>query len=131
MRTFDAQFIKSVITDPEVWPWVSDGGSPANYEPNMGEIYLRVGAGVMLFRPWAGAWWDVHIAMPRKCAAAVGFVGAAFQWMREQMGARGFVARMSSVNRAVLRLARAVGFKECGRVRGCMRGHDMVLMEMN
>lgn len=130
MRTTDASWIKSVAIDPEVWPWVSDGGSPAHYEPNMAAaIYLRVGNGFMAFRPWTTAWWDVHIAMPRKSPAVAGLVPSALQWMREEMGARGFVARMSAGNRAVLRLARAVGFSECGRVRGCMRGHDMVMME--
>lgn len=129
MRTTDKAWIKSIVTHPEIWPWLSDGGSPANYEPNMGAVYLRAGPGFLAFRCWTPGWWDVHIAMPRKSPAAAEFVPSALDWMRREMGARGFVARMSAENRAVLRLARAVGFSECGRVRGCIRGHDMVLME--
>ena len=97
----------------------------------MGAIYLRIGPGFMAFRPWTVDWWDVHIAMPRKSPAAAGLVPSGFEWMRQEMGARGFVARMSAENRAVQRLARAVGFRECGRVHGCLHGHDMVMMEKN
>lgn len=130
MRIHDADLIRSIVIAPGVWPWVSEGASAAEYHPQMeAGIYLRAGPGFVLFRPWSVGWWDVHVAMPRKSGPAGDVVLPAFDWMREY-GARGFVARMSSRNRAVIRLARSVGFRECGRIHGCMGG-DMVIMEMN
>ena len=130
MRIHDADHIRSIITAPGVWPWVSEGASAADYKPQMGAgIYLQAGAGFLLFRPWSVGWWDVHVAMPRKSGPAKDVVLPAFGYMRSNHAAVGFVARMSSRNGAVIRLARSVGFVECGRIHGCL-GADMVIMEM-
>lgn len=130
MRTLDAAWIRAVATHPDVWPWISDGAPSHTYRPDIeGAIYLRTGPGFMSFKPWTKGWWDVHIAMPRKSPTALHVALSGLEWMANNAGARGFVARMAARNRAVLALARECGFRECGRIPGCIRGNDMILME--
>lgn len=126
--TTDAEWIRSIITHPQVWPWVAPRGTdPATYEPGPG-VYTRCERGLMYFAPWTTQWWDVHIAMLPKSPPAGDFVRASLEHMR-QNGARGFIARIPAYNAQVLRLAKREGFTLCGSVSRCFNGSDLLILE--
>ena len=127
--------VRAVVTDPKVWPWVSeDGFHPDDYTPDPNGVYLKAGNGFMSFKPWTRGWWDVHIAMPRKSGRPDAEVLDCLRWMRENAGAVGFVARIPGENIAAYKLATRVGFMLAGRIRGCVtRGGvemDMYILEL-
>lgn len=133
-RTTSEEYIRAIATHPRVWPWISEEeDDPSKFVPDFARtIYLRVDGGYLGFRPFTRSCWEIHISLLPKTAQAAEKALAAIGWMRAY-GVPQLLAKIPAPNRHAIRLAKAVGFRECGRVSACVhRGamHDMVLMEL-
>ena len=125
----DADWLRAIVTHPKVWPWVSeDGYEPSKYEPQFStSVYLKTSeAGFLSFKPVTRCCCEVHICMLPKVRDALEQARRALAWMAER-GIKRFMAKIPSVNKHAIRLARQCGFIECGRLHSvCARGGKMV-----
>jgi putative hemolysin len=132
-RTVDVGYICSIAKHPRVWPWISeDPDSPDHYMPETDRtVYLKVEGGYLSFKPFTRACWEVHICMLPKAKDVREKVLACLEWMARR-GVSRFMVKIPVINRHAIRLAKSVGFSECGTVEKCVlrRGKmiDMVLM---
>jgi RimJ/RimL family protein N-acetyltransferase len=128
-RTQDLELVREILTDPKVYPHVTDDGSPAAAEftpidhPSIWYVLVRDQLcgydqvlGLFMFVPQGAACWEVHtcllpIAYGRRAAAAA--AGAA-EWIFEQTECRRIVTSVPAYNRLALRFARQAGMTQYG-----------------
>lgn len=133
MITATHDFVRAVVTDPEVWPHLAeDGDHPGDFEPCPSSHYFRHGDwGFVEFRPCGARWYQAHIAMRRGATGVREFSLACLAHMR-CLGALAFTGFIPASNRAALINAQRCGFVEEGRMRGVYLKHgqlvDMVVM---
>lgn len=114
------------MTEPHVWPHISDDFSPPpdEFEPpeNDSITYLLVRldgvpAGVFVFMPQNGVCWEVHTCLlpslwgPGAAEAA----RQAARWVWRNSECRRIVTNVPAYNRLALRFAKAAGMTEYGR----------------
>jgi RimJ/RimL family protein N-acetyltransferase len=149
-RTQDLELVRSILTHPRIYPWISDDGAPAaaDFQPvdHPAIWYVLVKEqlcggdrvlGLFLFTPQGAACWEVHtcllpIAWGRRAAAAA--AGAA-EWLFEQTSCSRIVTTVPAYNRLALRFARAAGMTEYGRNPASYlkngKLHDQVLLGLS
>ncbi|NYT76653.1 hypothetical protein H0A71_06585 [Alcaligenaceae bacterium] len=131
-RTDDPALIASIITNPRVWRWVSDGADGASFVPviHPDVHYLTWGAGLFAFKRVKGECYETHAFSPVGADVDTGI--AALAWMFSNTDAEKVFCFIPSYIRHAVRYARSVGFIEDGRLtkavrhRGRMR--DMILL---
>lgn len=133
-QTTDADFIRKSVVNARVWPWVQDGGNPADYVPVLAAdvIYLRNGdAGVFAFKRINQITWECHSFMATgRGADDAG--KAAIKWMFERTEAQKLMCLIPSGTRHAVAFARRVGFREEGRLQNAAlrnrRLQDLILL---
>ncbi|MNZ46199.1 hypothetical protein D3C78_638750 [compost metagenome] len=115
----DIDFVRAVVTDPEVWPHLAeDIYSPDDYQPDPEAVYFRhLDHGMMEFRIASPHWCQVHIAMRRHSSGVKKFVAECMAEMRSR-GYKRFTAFIPETNRSALILAYRCGYRHEGRMRG-------------
>jgi RimJ/RimL family protein N-acetyltransferase len=126
-RTRDLELVRSILTHPRVYPWISDDGCPPAEEfqpidhPSVWYVVVReqlsgLLLGLFMFVPQNAVCWEVHTCLlpaawgkPAAAAAA-----GASHWMGERTPCRRIVTSVPSYNRLALRFARAAGMKQFG-----------------
>ncbi len=118
-RTTDPALIRDVITDPEIWPLVTDdlSGSPEDFEPTIHPAVWYVTttlAGVLIAMwvlvPQNGVCWEIHTYLvpghefKQGREAAKGIV----QWIWSNTPCRRIVTNVPRFNRAVADLMQRV-----------------------
>ena len=134
-RTEDVDFIRSVITHPRIWPWVSeDGQQPEDYEPLIHPLvhYLRSGDdGVVEFRAMGVAIYQGHVAM-LPGVRSDDFARAAVQWMWDNTSAQKLYCQVPARNRHAVAYVRRAGFAPEGRLTDAYlkngKLHDLIVM---
>lgn len=134
IRTTDAAYIKAVMTDLAIWPWVSNDGSPApaDWEPPLGEHahWIRSDDGFALFlaHPQTHWMWELHIAvLPEARDKTTGYVREVAAYLRENTQATCLIGFIAEDNAPCLRAARAGGFKVTGVAPKSVRRSGKVL----
>lgn len=130
--TRDAELIRGIITDPRVYPWVSDDAAPpaAEFQPEMAITYLLAMddghvLGLFAVFPQNQACWEFHT-----CLLDGLFGGKALAAARE-MTAWGFanttavrlVTNVPACNRVAVRFAKLMGLEQYGRNPASYRKH--------
>lgn len=124
-RTFDTDFIKSLVSDPENYDGLTDDGSVSakDYEPMMNEaiyyIELGEGEGVALLSPTNSVSYDFHICMQPSCRGkeAIKLGKEMIEWMFENTPCRKINARVPFSNPKVLHYGIALGLEHEGTDR--------------
>src|SRR3954469_1709775 len=119
-RTEDLELVRSILTHPRIYPWITDDACPPAAEfypldhPAVWYVLVReqlCGAarelGLLMFVPQGAACWEGHtcllpIAWGRRAAAAA--AGAA-EWIFEQTSCSRIVTTVPAYNRLALRFA--------------------------
>lgn len=127
-----SDLIAATLIHPRVRDWISeDGASITGYFDPGAVTFHFAGAGFIQFKRETSRAWMVHIAVMRGGPQVRDFAMAALQAMRE-LGVEKFIATIGSWNKAALRLARACGFEQEGRLHNAVTKHgqpaDLILM---
>lgn len=113
-RTYDVEYIKSVLTHPSIWPFISVGCDikPEDYEPPMDEenIYLKVEGGLFILHPHEEGLM-IHANMIERGDIAIQGVNAAMQWALDY-GAKKLYAEIPAEFPNVRAFAEKAGFSE-------------------
>lgn len=124
-RAGDLELVRSVMTHPQIYPHISDDGSPPaeEFEPIDHPAVWYVLAfdgdellGLFMFIPQGAACWEVHTCLlpaswgARAAAAAAG----AAAWLFKQTECRRIVTAVPICNRLALRFARQAGMTQYG-----------------
>lgn len=132
--------VRSIMTHPRVYPWISDDASPAREEftpiDHDALWYVLVWdsgelLGLFLFHPHSGACMEVHT-----CLLPVAYGKAAIAarecavWMWGQAAIARIVTRVPAYNRLALRLARQAGMTEWGRNPRAWRKNEFLYDEI-
>lgn len=124
-RTTDADLVRSVVTHPEIYPFISDDHSPAveDYAPPVADgIYWlacysgNALAGLFMAHPWNGITYEIHTCIlpafrgvrAREATAAV------LAWIFSNTNCLKLVTHVPVWNEAAFRLATASGMKPEG-----------------
>ena len=124
-RTYDTSLIKQVMTDPAIWDFIADDGSPApsDFEPlnPHGVIYLQAIqgcqlAGLFLFVPQNLVSYEVHTCLLPEGRGAFGVEAAkaAARWMWQNTTAKRIFTNIPSYNRPARWFAKAAGMRQFG-----------------
>lgn len=129
-RTKDWEMIRKVLTDPKIYPAISDDGSPAvdEFRPiqNDGLWYVAVWddvlrgtkelCGIFLFAPLNAATWEIHTCLlPHTWGAKAAEIAKALhQWGWEHMPCQRIITNVPAYNRLALRFAKCAGMREFG-----------------
>lgn len=129
-RTTDAEFVRRVLTDPAVWPLVSDdySGSPEEYDPTAAVtnplsyylVPLRNGEriGFFSFHPANGITYEMHSAIiPAHQGHSIWSCRSAIFWMFEHTRARKIITQVPVRYNRLCRITMAAGFA----IEGCNR----------
>jgi RimJ/RimL family protein N-acetyltransferase len=128
MRTWDVDFVYSVMTHPRIWPSISDDYAPAphDFRPNMHALIYYLApehegqrVGVFMYHPHSTILFEVHTCVlpqywgkPAVAAARAGLV-----WMIENTACRKVITHVPETNSRALRFAVRVGMIEEGKNR--------------
>lgn len=125
-RSTDYALIREILTQPSIWPYISDDFSPAaaDYRPIESEAIWYVLAwddlellGLWMFHPHNGVCWEVHTALlpdawgERARRAAV----AMAEWIWEHTPCRRIITNVPEDNRLAFRFAIAAGMEVYGK----------------
>jgi RimJ/RimL family protein N-acetyltransferase len=143
-RTADLGLVRSILTDPGVYPYIADDFSPAredfavNAHPDIRYVLAIDGgrlAGMFVFLPRSAIRWDVHVAMLRKVPPAVTHRAGReiVAWLWENTACQRLVAEVPVCNKAAVRFGlQAMEMKAFGRDRAAFARHgqlqDLILM---
>ncbi len=127
-RTFDMELVRQIITSPEVYPHVSDDGSPSaeEYRPpeNQAVYYLGISDdgpldGVFVLMPQNVACVEVHTCL-RKPLWGIGVEAAlrGIQWVWENTSFQRIVTNVPTPNRLAARLSLRAGMTLFGTNTG-------------
>ncbi|MEW5709849.1 MAG: GNAT family N-acetyltransferase [Pseudomonadota bacterium] len=127
-RTFDAELVRKILTHPQIYPHVSDDGSPPPEEFDPREsvrndaMYFLVPmaaerpAGLYVIYPHNSIMYEVHacILPEYRGAAAREAARAMVQWVFAHTPCRKLIALVPAFNRLAHQYARRVGFMDVG-----------------
>lgn len=143
IRTRDYPAIREVVTDPSVYPHLTEDFSPSPEEfqlPESDAIFYIAAQdswrtiGLCMFMPINGTTVDVHIAaLPdHRGFAALQLARLSFQWIWENTQYQRIEARIPDYNKPAIRLASLSGMKRMGvSEKSFLKGgllHDQVLL---
>ena len=140
-RTKDWYLIRKVITDPKIYPCVSDDGSPApeafrpiqndaiwyvsvwdiagaveGCAPGAQDISGVMLCGLFMFVPQNAATFEIHTCLLPSCwgAKATQIAHDLHEWAWNNMPCHRIVTNVPAYNRLALRFARKAGMREFG-----------------
>jgi len=123
-RVFDPVLIKKTITNPSVYPHVSDDMSPApeDFSPVIDDGIFYVTAtrdgeykGLFMLHPINGVTLEVHTCLlPSARGAAYVYAKRLLSWVWENTAAMRVVTQVPANNRLARKLALAAGMTEYG-----------------
>lgn len=132
--TRDADFIRSIVTHPEVWPFaVDEGGDPETWLPTSSGIWLTCDgvAGVVLVYRVSGAIWAYDAALlPQSRGDVVGYkerrgyIELLKAWLRENVQCKRLIAFIARDNERSIRAAEADGLGLEGIIPASKRRGD-------
>ena len=120
-RSFNYDIVRRVMTHPQVWPHISDDGSPAHqdYRPPEGEHIWYVLAwdngkellGLWMFHPQNAVCWEVHTCLlPNAWGERAHIAARALpEWIWQHTPCRRIVTHVPENNRLALRFALKAG----------------------
>jgi len=116
MRTFDYKRIREIATHPEIYPYVSDDGSPPpeEYEPVQSDefYYLMFEGGFFLFHPLNYITVEVHTCiLPEWRGRSIKYARRAIAWMFRNTQYRKIVTHVPEYNRKALAYAQKAGMR--------------------
>ena len=124
-RTFDMELVRTIMTHPEIYPWISDDGCPPaeEFQPQEHSAIWYVQAmdasetlGIFVLSPQGVACWEFHtVLLPSawgKCAVAA--MKAMFEWVWTNTPCRRLITNVPVNNRRARWIARAVGLTQFG-----------------
>ena len=124
VRLFDCQLIKDTITNPKVYPYVSDDFSPCaeDYQPQIHDAILYLGVfhdeeyrGLFMLHPINGVTYEIHTCLlPNARGRARDYVNMVFKWFWDNTSAVRLVTQIPEYNRLANKLAHDVGMVEYG-----------------
>lgn len=125
-------FVRQIVTDPAIWPFLAeDGERPEDFQASGAHYYRHGDWGFMEFRQLGVHWYQVHIAMLRGATGVPAFVLDCMAVMREK-GARRFTAIIPEPNRSAVILAYRCGYALEGRMKGVLllqgEHRDMIIL---
>ena len=137
----DAELIRSTMTHPRVWPWISDDDSVRreDFQPVFAETIIYLGVWSEAF---IGLWmcvrqnaitFAVHTCLLPAGAGPVGQIAAceAQKWMWDNAdGCQRLITSVPSDNTLALRFAKNVGMVEFGRNPRSFLRNGLVLDEI-
>lgn len=133
-RTFDVEFIRSILTHPAVFPLAVDEGDPATWQPPMGEglHWLRIPGvpAVALAYQVSGVLWAYDAAvLPQARGNAQDYVvrrsyiGLLKDYLRRHTNCRHLIAIIAVDNERSIGAAKADGLRQEGFLKGAkLRG---------
>ena len=145
-RTTDLDLMRRIITDPEVWPYVSDdsSGEPEVYQapsdPRIWNVLVKDGdklLGAFIFTPHSGICWDVHTLMLPGHGAARAAVAAREMaaWVWANTPCLRIITEVPDFNPLALKFAVHAGMVQFGRnERAIMKFgelHDLILLGLS
>ena len=116
IRTFDEALIKRIITDPSIYPFVSDSSCPAaeDFEPPMHIVWLLVSEseGLWAFQPESNGTYRIHAnLLPHgRGKRAMASLKQAIRWMAKNTDCELITAFIDDDKPHVAMLARRAGF---------------------
>lgn len=123
-RTFDYQLVKRIVTHPEVYPYLSDDGSPSaeQWEPAEHEAvyYLLVErdgepVGTYMFVPQNSVCYEGHTALLPEAWGQGAEIGIMAQhWLFENSPCQRIVGNAPSFNQRALHYAEKTGMRAFG-----------------
>lgn len=123
-RTFDYETIKRIVTHPQVYPFLSDDGSPpaSEWQPTESETVYYVAAsnhrgvvGVLIFTPHNSICYEGHSALlPSVWGHGPEIGKLAMRWMFENSPCRRLIGNAPSFNPRVLAYAKRSGMQPFG-----------------
>lgn len=123
-RLFDSQQIKSIISHPEIYPYIIDDGSPSaeDYDPTpLFECCYFLGVfeseiiGCLFFHPENYITYQVHIAiLPEYRKSSTSAMNKSFKWMFENTNCKKIIANVPITNQSAYALVKRAGMKNEG-----------------
>ena len=125
-RTHNYDIVRRVMTHPQIWPFISDDGSPAHqdYRPAEGEHIWYVLAwdhgeellGLWMFHPQNAVCWEVHTCLLPCAWGERAYIAARAlpEWIWQHTPCRRIVTNVPSSNRLALRFALRAGMSIYG-----------------
>lgn len=124
-RTKDYALVRKVITDPKIYPAVSDDGSPAaeSFQPIQSDVlwYITVWegqqlCGLFMFAPLNSATFEIHTCLlPWTWGAKAAQISHEIHgWAWKNLPCHRIITNVPAYNRLALRFARCAGMKEFG-----------------
>jgi RimJ/RimL family protein N-acetyltransferase len=124
-RSFDYSLIREILTHPQVYPHISDDGSPPadEFQPLQSDavwyIVVRDGEevlGLWMLHPHNSICWEIHTALlpsawGERARLAAGMLG---QWIWAHTPCRRVITNVPDNNRLARRFALAAGMTEFG-----------------
>lgn len=137
-RTADSRLIRSVVTHPSIYPYISDDYSPAasEYEPVITDgIYwlacLRGDdlCGLFMVHPWNGITYEIHTCLlpPFRGPLAREATAAVLAWLFGQTPCQKVVTQVPATHRTAYRLATDSGLKDEGLNRRSFMKHGELI----
>lgn len=127
-RTHDMVLVRAIVTDPGVWPFVSDDGcgGPEGFEPVDAEGVFHLIAidkepmGHYYYHPLNFGLYQGHqTTLPgQRGRKAIRALKMANEWMFDHTPARALVGMTPESNQAAIRVAKWAGMKDDGRIAG-------------
>lgn len=124
IETYDMQLIRSVITNPGVWPGVSDDQSPfsRDFQPPLGPRYVAAWSddaklvGCFALVPVTGVTCEVHTCLLPEHGGRVKLAAGAalLEWLWTDTNYLRLITRVPAYNRAALWFSKRLGLKQFG-----------------
>jgi RimJ/RimL family protein N-acetyltransferase len=124
-RSFDYGLIREILTHPQVYPHISDDGSPApaEFQPLQSEAvwYIVVRdedevLGLWMLHPHNSICWECHTCfLPHAWGSRACVAGRLLsQWVWEHIPCRRIIGNVPACNRLALAYMKRIGFEEFG-----------------
>jgi hypothetical protein len=127
-RIIDADYIKSILKHPSIWPFAMDDAVDKDtWEPPLAAInhWLMPDGGGALFLtyPHDATLWEAHSAvLPERRTQTVELYRQAFEYVRQNTSCKCLIGKIASGNYRARRAAEAAGMKFIGTLpKACRR----------
>jgi len=116
IRTFDYDLIMDIMTHPDIYPYISDDGSPSqeDFSPIQSDdiYYLICEAGLFMYHPHNCITVEVHsCVLPEYRGKSVAYAKASVEWMFENTKYRKVITQVPSYNKRALVYAQKAGLE--------------------
>lgn len=124
-RSFDYNLIREILTHPQVYPHISDDGSPPapEFQPLQSEavwyIVVRDGEeilGMWMLHPHNSVCWECHMCyLPPAWGSRASLAGRMLpEWVWEHISCRRIIGNVPACNRLAVAYMKRIGFEEFG-----------------